>query len=104
MLTTTEPNTQFGYIEADAGHPFPDGASPIARFVEKPDTQTAIEYVESGRFFWNAGIFLMKASILLDEMRQFLPESLDEIVSAVAKAGSSISSTASSEASTLWTS
>ena len=82
----TEPNTQFGYIEADAGHPFPDGASPIARFVEKPDTQTAIEYVESGRFFWNAGIFLMKASILLDEMRQFLPESLDEIVSAVAKA------------------
>lgn len=82
----TEPNTQFGYIEADAGRSFPDGASPIARFVEKPDLQTAVEYVESGRFFWNAGIFLMKASSLLDEMRQFLPESLDQIVSAVGKA------------------
>ena len=82
----TEPNTQFGYIEADAGRRFPDGASPIARFVEKPDLETAIEYVESGRFYWNAGIFLMKASSLLDEMRQFLPESRDHIVSAVAKA------------------
>ena len=60
----TEPNTQFGYIEADAGRPFPDGASPIARFVEKPDAQTAAEYVESGRYFWNSGIFLMKAASL----------------------------------------
>jgi len=47
----TEPNTQFGYIEAEASRPFPDGASPIARFVEKPDGKTAAEYVESGRYF-----------------------------------------------------
>jgi mannose-1-phosphate guanylyltransferase/mannose-6-phosphate isomerase len=82
----TEPNTQFGYIEADTTRSFADGASPIARFVEKPDPQTAADYVESGRFYWNSGIFLMKAATLLDEMREFLPESLDAIVAAVGKA------------------
>jgi len=82
----TEPNTQFGYIEADTARSFPDGASPIARFVEKPNAQTAAEYVESGRYFWNSGIFLMKATSLLDEMREFLPESLDAIVRATGNA------------------
>lgn len=79
----TEPNTQFGYIEADAARTFADGASPIARFVEKPDAATAEQYVESGRYFWNSGIFLMKAATLLDEMREFLPESLDAIIRGV---------------------
>jgi mannose-1-phosphate guanylyltransferase / mannose-6-phosphate isomerase len=78
-----EPNTQYGYIEADEAKPFGDGAFPIARFVEKPDAAKAAEYVESGRFFWNSGIFLMKASILLDEMRQFLQTSLDAILRSI---------------------
>jgi mannose-1-phosphate guanylyltransferase/mannose-6-phosphate isomerase len=73
----TEPNTQYGYIEADTGAG--DGAFPIARFHEKPDSKKAAEYVQSGRFFWNAGIFLMKATTLLEEMRRFLPKSLDAI-------------------------
>ena len=80
-------NTQYGYIEAKPGDGFADGAFPIARFVEKPDAATAAEYVASGRFFWNSGIFLLKASILLDEMRQFLPASLDAITRAVASPG-----------------
>lgn len=79
----TEPNTQFGYIEADVAQTFADGAAPIARFVEKPDASTARDYVESGRFFWNSGIFLMRAATLLDEMREFLPASLDAILRAV---------------------
>jgi mannose-1-phosphate guanylyltransferase / mannose-6-phosphate isomerase len=79
----TEPNTQFGYIEADTTRSFDDGASPIARFFEKPSADKAAEYVQSGRFFWNSGIFLMKAGTLLDEMREFLPESLDAILRAV---------------------
>jgi len=82
----TEPNTQFGYIEGDTARSFPDGAAPIARFVEKPNPKTAAEYVQSGRFFWNSGIFLMKAATLLDEMRQFLPDSLDAIVRSVREA------------------
>jgi mannose-1-phosphate guanylyltransferase / mannose-6-phosphate isomerase len=74
------PNTQYGYIEADAEAAFGDGAFPIARFVEKPSAEKAENYIASGRFFWNAGIFLMKASTLLEEMRQFLPYSLDAIM------------------------
>jgi mannose-1-phosphate guanylyltransferase/mannose-1-phosphate guanylyltransferase/mannose-6-phosphate isomerase len=82
----TEPNTQYGYIEADDSAKSGDGALPIARFVEKPNAEKAAEYVASGRFFWNAGIFLLKAGTLLDEMRQFLPASLEAISRAVAEA------------------
>ncbi|MBW0006198.1 MAG: mannose-1-phosphate guanylyltransferase/mannose-6-phosphate isomerase [Sphingomonas sp.] len=82
----TEASTQYGYIEADTSAPSPDGAYPIARFVEKPDAVTAAEYVASGRFSWNCGIFLAKASTILEEMRQFLPASLETISEAVEKA------------------
>ena len=84
----TAPNTQYGYIEADMAAGSGDGAFPIARFHEKPAAAKAAEYVQSGRFFWNAGIFLMKASTLLDEMRRFLPASLEAITRSV-KGGTS---------------
>jgi mannose-1-phosphate guanylyltransferase/mannose-6-phosphate isomerase len=86
--TPTGPNTQYGYIEADMSQPSADGAYPIARFVEKPDAAKAAEYLETGRFSWNAGIFLLKTSTLLDEMQQFLPGSLHAISEAVAGASS----------------
>jgi mannose-1-phosphate guanylyltransferase/mannose-6-phosphate isomerase len=81
----SEPNTQYGYIEAESAGS-PDGAFPILRFVEKPDADTAAGYLASGRFFWNCGIFLAKASILLDEMRQFLPASLDAVSASISDA------------------
>lgn len=82
----TGPNTQFGYIEAAADRRFSDGAFPIACFHEKPSAEKAAEYLATGRFYWNAGIFLTKASTLLAEMRKFLPESLDAITQSVAGA------------------
>lgn len=82
----TAPNTQYGYIEADMAAGSGDGAFPIARFHEKPDAVKAAEYVQSGGFFWNAGIFLMKASTFLDEMRRFLPASLEAITRSVEQA------------------
>jgi len=84
----TGPNTQFGYIEAAGDGAFPDGAFPIACFHEKPSAEKAAEYVATGRFYWNAGVFLMKASTLLGEMRKFLPVSLDAITEAVGSANS----------------
>lgn len=84
----TGPNTQFGYIEAEADSGFPDGAFPIARFHEKPSAEKAAEYLTTGRFYWNAGIFLSKASTLLEEMRRFLPDSLEAITEAVSGASS----------------
>ncbi len=77
--TPTEPNSQYGYIEADISVDAARGISPIAQFVEKPDAKTAADYVASGRFFWNAGIFLVKASTLLQEMLQFLPATAEAV-------------------------
>jgi mannose-1-phosphate guanylyltransferase/mannose-6-phosphate isomerase len=80
----TEPNTQYGYIEAAGDAGYGDGAFPIARFVEKPDAATAAKYLASGRFFWNAGIFLVKPSTLLGEMLSLLPSTLHAVGGAVA--------------------
>ena len=68
----TGPETGFGYIEIGASL---DGAvSAVARFFEKPDLATAKQYVASGRYRWNAGVFLFAPSVMLEEMRRFAPE------------------------------
>src|SRR4051812_3784300 len=73
-VTPTGPNTQYGYIEMD-GEGSNAAALPISRFVEKPSADMAATFLSSGRSVWNAGIFLMKASTLLEEMARFLPSS-----------------------------
>jgi mannose-1-phosphate guanylyltransferase len=70
------PSTGFGYIEA--GDPLPGGVGEVpafnaVRFVEKPDAATAARYVESGRFYWNSGMFVWKVSAIRDAFRQFRP-------------------------------
>ncbi len=67
------PDTGYGYIEADSGVPG-CGARPAKHFVEKPDEATAKKYLEAGNYFWNAGIFVFKASVILDEMARHMPE------------------------------
>jgi mannose-1-phosphate guanylyltransferase/mannose-6-phosphate isomerase len=74
-----EPNTQYGYIEVGDPHETIAGVHRIARFVEKPDERRARDYLESGRFAWNSGIFLFKATALLDDMRRHLPDSLETL-------------------------
>ena len=56
------PETGYGYIEGSDS--VAHGAFHIKRFVEKPDIQTAIKYIEAGNFFWNSGMFAFKASII----------------------------------------
>jgi len=80
----TDANTQYGYIEADAHAKLAEGGFRIARFHEKPDSARAADYIASGRFYWNCGVFVARASTLLSEMRQFLPDSLDAITRSVA--------------------
>ncbi len=68
----TEPHTGYGYIETvGGGH-----ALAVKRFVEKPNAQDAAAYFASGHFFWNAGIFLMQASALIEAFRAHAPEIL----------------------------
>ena len=45
----------------------------VSAFVEKPDRATAEEYVASGEFFWNSGMFIFKASRYLDELEKYAP-------------------------------
>ncbi len=71
------PSTRFGYLEAAQALPESTADCPFfhaERFVEKPDAARAAEYLASGRFFWNAGIFLWKTDTFLHEAKKHLPE------------------------------
>jgi mannose-1-phosphate guanylyltransferase len=73
-IVPTAPETGYGYIEA--AEPLADAPVPIARFVEKPDRATAERFLASGRFTWNSGMFLFKASAILAELDRLAPEVL----------------------------
>jgi mannose-1-phosphate guanylyltransferase len=76
------PATGYGYLEAGEELPPGPGGSrtnKLRRFVEKPDREAAESYVRQGNFFWNAGIFVWKASTFLDEARRQLPALADFI-------------------------
>ena len=73
-IVPTAPETGYGYIEA-AGSAELEPV-PIARFVEKPDRATAEQFLASGRFTWNSGMFLFRASTILTELERLAPEVL----------------------------
>jgi len=70
-VVPTRPETGFGYIERGAARPL--GAFEVARFVEKPDLACAAEYLATGRFDWNAGIFVAEARVLWTAVQHHLP-------------------------------
>ncbi|MCY1209828.1 Alginate biosynthesis protein AlgA [compost metagenome] len=63
------PETGYGYIRGKADVRLPDGISRVAEFVEKPNEERARQYVESGDYFWNSGMFLFRASRFLEELK-----------------------------------
>jgi len=71
-IVPTAPETGYGYIEA--AEPLAAAPVPIARFVEKPDRTTAEHFLSTGRFTWNSGMFLFKASAILSELERLAPE------------------------------
>lgn len=75
-ITPDHPETGYGYIqhkEIVGGQ----GEYKVAQFVEKPDAETAISYLESGNFFWNSGMFVLRASIWLRALKYFRPDIAD---------------------------
>jgi mannose-1-phosphate guanylyltransferase len=68
-IVATHPETGYGYIQKGEGHN-------VARFVEKPNLQTAEAYVSSGNYYWNSGMFMVKASVYLEALNQYAPEIL----------------------------
>ena len=73
----------FGYIERgealDPSESEPAPAFNVVRFREKPDAQTAAEYLASGNFYWNSGIFVWKARTILDALAEHQPELLGHL-------------------------
>ncbi len=67
------PHTGYGYIETDRGQSSNEQILAVKRFVEKPSRETAETYLDSGRHFWNAGIFLCKAGALLELFEKHAP-------------------------------
>ncbi|MCX5783968.1 MAG: mannose-1-phosphate guanylyltransferase/mannose-6-phosphate isomerase [Elusimicrobia bacterium] len=69
------PETGYGYIEVNSPAKFfHRSALPVKKFVEKPDIKTAGAYLKSGRYFWNAGIFVFRADVMLNEIKRHIPQ------------------------------
>jgi len=68
-ISPTRAETGFGYIQQ--GTETEGCAYQVERFVEKPDTPTAKQYLEQSNYFWNCGVFIWKASTILEELQQY---------------------------------
>ncbi|ABM02614.1 mannose-6-phosphate isomerase, type 2 / mannose-1-phosphate guanylyltransferase (GDP) [Psychromonas ingrahamii 37] len=88
-IVPTAPETGYGYIKRGTNCEGLDtngshDAFSVSEFVEKPDLATAEEYLASGNYYWNSGMFLFKASRYLEELAKFSPIILDVCKRAIA--------------------
>lgn len=83
-VVPTAPETGYGYISR--GTQLGEAGYTVARFVEKPPRDVAQQYLESGDYYWNSGMFVFRASVFLRELQQFAPAILDAVKAAMAAA------------------
>ena len=69
------PDTEYGYIEAEGRN--------VLRFVEKPDLSTAQDYIQSGRFLWNSGMFCLSTHTALKELEEHAPQIFNTVQTAL---------------------
>jgi len=79
-ITPDYPETGFGYIESNG--------EDVKAFHEKPDSDTAQKYLKQGNFYWNSGMFMVKAGIFLEELAKYSPSILEACKSALKNASS----------------
>ena len=84
-ITPTHAETGYGYIQCGTAIAGTKGFE-IQGFQEKPDAETAQQYVDSGDYLWNSGMFMFKASVFLDEMQHLCPQLLADCKAALAAA------------------
>ncbi len=70
-VTPTRPETGYGYIKL--GEPVGEGVLRVKAFVEKPDTHRAKQYLASGQYVWNSGMFFFRSDVMLDAMASHMP-------------------------------
>lgn len=81
-LKPTKPETGFGYIQIRNNE--------VLSFREKPDLQTAKEFIESGEFYWNSGMFCFKAGVFLNELKNLQPDVYNASLNAFEKSSKGI--------------
>jgi mannose-1-phosphate guanylyltransferase len=72
-IVPSRPETGYGYIEAEM-ELRSRGPYPVKRFVEKPNLTRAVEFINAGNFYWNSGMFIWRADVILDNLMAFMPE------------------------------
>ncbi|MDB2532177.1 mannose-1-phosphate guanylyltransferase/mannose-6-phosphate isomerase [Alphaproteobacteria bacterium] len=79
-VTPDTPETGYGYIKASPA--IEESVMSVQRFVEKPKRATAKHYLAEGSYYWNAGIFVLRASVWLKTLEEFRPDILDTTAAA----------------------
>jgi mannose-1-phosphate guanylyltransferase/mannose-6-phosphate isomerase len=91
-IRPSHPETGYGYIETSEIRP-DDGVADVVRFVEKPDSETAMGYLKAGNFFWNSGIFLFRAGAMRELFEKFAPGIWNDAAEALEKSTSDVNGT-----------
>lgn len=77
-IKPARPETQFGYVRR--GRELQPGVYEVRQFAEKPDLKTASDYLRSGEYYWNSGMFAWRADTILSQLRQHLPVSHEAVL------------------------
>ena len=76
-IVPTEANTGYGYIKASKENNY--GAHSVEEFVEKPELETALFYLEQGSYLWNSGMFMFQARTFIDELKIHVPNIFESV-------------------------
>ncbi len=89
-IAPTRPETGYGWLELSQP-PMGDKPVPLARFVEKPNASVAAHMLASGKYLWNAGLFLMRADTLVDAFKEHAPAMVPPVAEALEGASRDLS-------------
>jgi mannose-1-phosphate guanylyltransferase/mannose-6-phosphate isomerase len=89
-VVPTAPETGYGYIQRAEPGQAPPGVHRIARFVEKPVPEKAAQFVKSGEYYWNSGMFMFRARRYLQELERLAPQMAKVCTTAFASAKSDL--------------
>ncbi len=83
-IVPDSPHTGYGYIRRGEQLNQAETAFSVSQFVEKPNEETAKQYIANGEYYWNSGMFMFKASRYLEELEKFAPEMVKVCKAAIA--------------------
>ena len=85
-IAPSTPETGYGYIQKDSVKPLiSEGAFEVAQFIEKPDFTTAQQFIQSGDYFYNSGMFVFPQTLLAEAFLNFAPMLWNQVANAFAK-------------------